>query len=110
MTAQRKASRELDAEIAERVFGYAVKRHSLTRWWLMPNPDGNALVAVPHYSTDEAAALRVDAKMAELGYRGRLNLDDGPDSVPLAICKAALKALDAHTPAPAAVPVSQDDT
>ena len=105
---ERKAGRELDAEIAEKVMGQK-----------MVTDAGNR-VGFPHYSTSIADAWRVVERMRERGWHVRVdatdafavrdagiasntctmheNLPDGgyviqqADTAPLAICLAALAA------------------
>lgn len=101
------AGRELDAEIARKVKGYAVHYEGQSR-----NAD-----LIPHYSTDLIAAWLVVEKMQERGWR--ITIEDCADgfhvwygragqgdedfwvrapvaiaaTAPLAICLAALHAL-----------------
>jgi hypothetical protein len=96
------AGPEMDAEIGLRVFGY--KLVSLA-----------TLQPTPRYSTDVAAAWLVVEKMREMGLRPILMPDWGHqwqvkvyresehivetawfDTAPLAICRAALAALDSE--------------
>jgi hypothetical protein len=107
------AGRELDALVAEKIFG-----------WLMidaaagigaPDHSGlSAIAAVPHYSTDIAAvwqivehfgrkAASVDVSRRMRGYRCVIvwdgpNADARAESAPLAICLAGLRACDVKVP------------
>jgi hypothetical protein len=113
------AGREMDALVAEKVMGFVVMRHrdvdgqhiehGPDEW--MRGPDGEApryayMVPVDHYSTDIAAAWEVVEKLKPDDWAFRVEvLDDGDwwasfsataeswaGTVPLAICRAALKA------------------
>lgn len=126
-----KAGRELDALIAEKVFGWTAERRSDAsmrevsllapgiagkpwRFTQYLNESGTSRelgdFGPPHYSTDIAAAWEVVARMKgylvlkQTGYRVpdfwsaefvgyRDSLVIGEASAPLAICKAALKAV-----------------
>ena len=102
------AGRELDAMIAEKVMGVEVNWREIRR---TEAAGGNyrELVGTPRYSTDIAAAWEVVTRFANERYYVRLELDadgvwwaqigsaeDAPaKSPPLAICLAALKAMEA---------------
>ncbi len=114
-----KAGRELDALVAEKVMGIELTITSQGHPYFR---DGTLLrVPIAHYSTDIAAAWQVVEKMRDLGYwcqmRNEFEAHDGPDcwagftphsttgwngrpdhwtqaeTLPLAICLAALKAV-----------------
>jgi hypothetical protein len=102
------AGRALDAAIAERVFGGA---RAQAQWYRRPArtpppPDGAPRYAGPAFSTELAAAVRVfdrwegDVAVRRQGGLWRVELlrpperfDAWADTLPLAICAAALKAL-----------------
>lgn len=90
MTAEQLTGRDLDAEIARRVFGQGVWRHETSRppWledWCYKGTDQY----IPLYSTDIAAAWRVMERMRELdrewefedALRDLLGIDHGQGEV-----------------------------
>jgi len=105
--------REIDALVAEHVLEIPVEDHGFSRFTVKV---GSSKLAVPPYSTDIAAAWDVVEKLQESGFcffietRGKLSqcsvevfltgkpsavFDTGEvfaDTVPMAICLAALKA------------------
>lgn len=122
-----KASRELDALIAEKVMGWEMVDATIYRWWglvmgpkefstiravaLIP-PGETEIQLVPSYSTDIEAAWEVVESLQIKGYgfildnmehflgnwqaHFELNANawaEEANSAPLAICRAALKAI-----------------
>lgn len=103
--------RELDAQVAEKVFGLnthpsPLDKHDL---WITGRPNGRAL---PYYSTEIEPAFKVVAKMREMGYRFSMNNTNNDytpwnaqfykadrqgsaitESIPDSICLAALQAI-----------------
>lgn len=108
--------RELDALVAEKVFGFPAPRdsHASTEvgYWTV---DDKMFIPVPRFSTDIAAAWEVVEKLKRLGYK--IGIDSSPndksacvvmeddngdwisiavetaETLPHAICRAALKAM-----------------
>jgi hypothetical protein len=112
MTEQWAAGRALDAEIARRVFGHAVKESDAGGIFTYDDSSGYWL-HVPRYSTDMAAAWSVVERLGHL-YHPVMLTDLGPEwtlrwlvqiksrhvaareaTAPLAICYAALAAMGA---------------
>jgi hypothetical protein len=113
------AGREMDALVAEKVMGFVVMRHRDVDGQhiehnpdeLMRGPDGEApryayMVPVDHYSTDIAAAWEVVEKLvSEQGLHlwwhnvwlvdFALSGAQRAETAPLAICRAALKTVNA---------------
>lgn len=112
-------SRELDAKVAELVMGYElikIRDIYVEGAWNGDNPDSLIELPhqekLPHYSTDIAAAWKVVEKFSfdlkdwngcgEEDYRGytcklydgRTQVEETADTAPLAICLAALKAVE----------------
>jgi len=101
------AGRQMDSMIADKVFGYIVSYPSTAL------KDGEAWRGVPAYSTDISDAWKVVDKLRETccdfsiseGYNAAFLKDEGvfafthvwvvstADTVPVAICRAALKAV-----------------
>ena len=108
-----KPGRELDALIAEKIFGWSLdpNRASDDICWLMPPGGWHVAKSVPQYSTDIAAAMEVVEKLSEYGWHFSLTRTaDGSvvaffhkdwfrrnekliETAPHAICLAALKAV-----------------
>lgn len=118
------AGRELDALVAERVMGIEVRdgsRVTCIQVWQRgvgwkDGPAGSCLVLPDPYSTDITAAWQVVEKMRERGYEvciglisdgvfcridgepgeriGHASVDWRDGSTPLAICRAALAAVE----------------
>lgn len=66
---ERKAGRELDAEVAERVMGWRVERQRGNSPWLVKRPDHEWSRIEQHaFSTDIAAAWQVVEKMQADGW------------------------------------------
>lgn len=91
------AGRELDALVSEKVFGRMIFRpQGVPATWEMADPDMREndyegyFLQVPHYSTDTAAARQVVEYLAKQGHVVSIF------SPPLAICRAALAAVEAH--------------
>lgn len=127
-------SRELDAEVAERVMGIALTRAPLiprsvsassvftddgADAWRQAYPDSIAVSVLRYYSTDISAAMEVVEKLREQKWDIQMSSDDESltwqvmldartvtdrlllaehksDSLPEAICRAALKAVEAN--------------
>ena len=118
---EHEAGRELDALVAERVMGWTRVVRARETLWQSPKAGTWPIVAsrLPHYSTDIAAAwqvverMRADGWVCEVfgsdtanaeGYSVTLWRPDTSGSsvtqnatAPLAICRAALAAIDATT-------------
>ena len=110
------AGRELDCRVAEKVMGYAVQGDQI-----VPPNDAYVLLGImgamkfdiPHYSTDIADAWLVVEKMKASAFEVTIDDTDGDwwalfadleykhissayaDTAPLAVCRAALKAMGA---------------
>lgn len=112
---ERKAGRELDAEVAERVFGFKVVRDPNDIDLIAQDDSFVPTRRVPPYSTDIAAAWLVVEKLSDrfhcriktpfmagekyfagftplgvTGWNGRPDHEGSGDTAPLAICLAAL--------------------
>jgi len=114
------AGRELDTRIAIKVMGWTRVERSTTGIAYPPRPSGfdparHAYHSVPHYSTDIAAAWLVVERMKDNGCSLQLHWEAGRsrqwvadfveesdeeftgeqlgDTAPLAICRAALAAV-----------------
>lgn len=92
------AGRELDVLVAEKVMGWEsiilapkARRGYRRAVGCPPQPAGQQMIAiaVPFYSTDDAAAQLVVERLAEM----HREMDTRIEIVPLAICRAALKAV-----------------
>jgi hypothetical protein len=104
---------ELRAAVAERVMGWKRSERFSDMW----TQNGSTYMRLPHYESDIAAAMEVAEAMRARGYSFLLNIpdpaeprtwwaefadttsiyDDGleyQDTAPLAICRAALAALE----------------
>jgi hypothetical protein len=106
MTDTLKAGREMDALIAERVFGVTETRRAVRT---MNGPARRVSYNIPKYSTDIAAAWLVVEKMVADGWeitieeawsvtfsrrRGPFHVAHGqPNEAAIAICRSALEAL-----------------
>ena len=61
-------SRELDAQIAEKIFGWVhIDKFTISGAWQLPG--GFQRIDCPHYSTNIADAWEVVEKMVELGHK-----------------------------------------
>lgn len=112
--------RELDALVAERVMGWSKVRHNDVAWYGQAPGDKWSTTDIPNYSTDIAAAVEVMKAMHDKGYWSHCGYSGKPeywpsvngiklwwatfhghnneatewaDTMPLAICKAALATL-----------------
>lgn len=112
--------RALDAAVAEKVMGEKVWCHPITRIWRMGDNSYRADKSIPAYTSWDAAGQVVE-RLKELGYVVKMEAwpeawywayvgreDEAPweaaepESMPLAICRAALAALAAED-VPAAI-------
>lgn len=92
---ERKAGRELDALVAEKVMGVETMQK------LYPSMMAKGGAWLPHFSTDIAAAWEVVEKMRREGYIFDIEIRkdyvgvncEHCESAPLAICLAALRAV-----------------
>ena len=114
------AGHELDALIAEKVMGFAVKLWPHTDRLFVAERGNGTQILLPAYSTDIAAAWEVVEKLGErfharlltpfirsgdnhywcgftplgmTGFNGRPDYEAVAETAPLAICRAALKAV-----------------
>lgn len=113
-----KPGRELDILIAEKVIGEKVieldECNGIDNLWLSKNRGYRDYVELPCYSTEIASAWEVVNKLildsydfnilvwksgvnVEVGCNGDLDIEIGSDSLPHAICLAALKAVGHET-------------
>lgn len=115
------AGRELDATVAEKVMGLQVMIHNPGSGEWRTLYAGGDTPLLPYYSSDPAAAWSVVERMRELGwyweivgrsnepyigawfYGGPTNPSKGThdgyaDTMPLAVCRAALAALEESKP------------
>lgn len=117
--------RDLDCQVAEKVMGWKIKgKDSDWRWWgIPPGWTGPESVQIPHYSTTIAASWEVVQKILSIEKEKKTYLpvflvqvaSDGcsavlqvgmgcqkvienASTVPLAICRAALKAVENVNP------------
>lgn len=99
------SNRELDKQVAKAVMGWRIEGSA----WYAPNGCSVEIYQIPRYSFDIAAAMEVVEKMRERGYGvcmadnmgvapwnvdivGTVGVYEGcSDSLPEAICLAALK-------------------
>lgn len=96
-----KPSRELDAIVAEKIFGWQVEPQTWT-YFTPPQFEVSSIHGpqagrpLPHFSTEAAAAREVVEKLIAGGSR----MDFPADSSPFAVCCGALKAIGADVIAP----------
>ena len=105
--------RDLDEEIAERVLGWQRPTREFQPWDMMPKEHPGCCLCtpfeVPHFSTEMAAAWRVVDAFASKGWYVEVQHVDthrdkwrahfgawsvATDTAPLAICRAALAAVE----------------
>lgn len=102
------AGRELDALIAERIMGWVRGRRygNGNGDWIIDGKEGRRTwETTPRYSSDSAAAMQVFQRLREMDFIVVLetaingqwcvtveNWEEAADTIPLAICRAALQA------------------